>query len=201
MPFDIGIDLGGTYVKMGLVDRQGHVIARQMLPTKARSGPIPALERVATAVTELKRGRRVGSIGIGIAGLVDHINGIVRVPPNLPGWNGTPVKEILGRLTGIPVFCANDVNAVVLGEWLHGAGTGRRDLLCVTLGTGVGGGIISGGRLLAGAQKGARLNTATRMLNLAALCCAAFAATAGASSGTWERHTSWTGHASASAPR
>jgi glucokinase len=155
MPFDIGIDLGGTNVKMGLVDRQGRVIARQLLPTRARSGPIPALERVAAAVAELKRGRRVASVGIGVAGLVDHINGIVRVPPNLPGWNGTPVKDILGRLTGIPVFCANDVNAMVLGEWLHGAGVGCRDMLCVTLGTGLGGGIISGGRLLLGANHAA----------------------------------------------
>jgi len=121
MPFDIGIDLGGTNVKMGLVDRQGRGIARQLLPTRARSGPIPALERVAAAVAELKRGRRVASVGIGVAGLVDHINGIVRVPPNLPGWNGTPVKDILGRLTGIPVFCANDVT-----RWCSVSGcTGR----------------------------------------------------------------------------
>jgi glucokinase len=126
-----------------------------MLPTKARAGPIPALERVAAAISGLRSGRRVASVGVGIAGLVDHVHGIVRVPPNLPGWNGTPVAELLAKLTGLRVRCANDVNAMTLGEWLHGAGQGCADLLCITLGTGLGGGIISGGRLLLGANHAA----------------------------------------------
>lgn len=96
--------------------------------------------------------KRVRSVGVGIAGLVDHVTGIVRVPPNLPGWNGAPVKQTLARLTGLPVFCTNDANAVTLGEWLHGAGQGREHLVCVTLGTGVGAGIVSHGRLLLGAN-------------------------------------------------
>ena len=156
MPFDIGIDIGGTNIKVGLVDARGRVLGRRMLATRARRGPRQALERVAQAVAELRGRRRLRSIGVGIAGLVDHVHGIVRVPPNLPGWNGTPVKATLERLTGTPVFCANDVNAVTLGEWLYGAGQGCNDLFCVTLGTGVGGGIISGGRLLLGANQAAR---------------------------------------------
>jgi glucokinase len=155
MFYDIGIDLGATNTKIGLVDAYGKVLVRRVLATRARKGPKQALERVADAIAELRGKRRLRSIGIGIAGLVDHVHGIVRVPPNLPGWNGTPVKAILERLTGTPVYCANDVNAVALGEWTHGAGRGTRDLFCVTLGTGVGGGIISGGRLLLGANHAA----------------------------------------------
>jgi glucokinase len=155
MTLDVGVDIGGTNIKLGLVDRQGRVTRRRLLPTRAKQGPIPALERVATAIAALGRGHRVASVGVGIAGLVDHDNGIVRVPPNLPGWNGTPVRDLLGRLTGRPVRCANDVNAVTLGEWLHGAGQGCADFLCVTLGTGVGGGIVAGGRLLLGANQAA----------------------------------------------
>jgi glucokinase len=153
--FDIGIDLGGTNIKVGLVDDKGRVLSRRALGTQASSGPIQALERVGAAVSGLSRGRKVSSVGIGIAGLVDHTNGIVRVPPNLPGWNGTPVKDILHRFSGLPVFCTNDANAVTLGEWMYGAGRGCRYLVCVTLGTGVGGGIIADGRLYVGANHAA----------------------------------------------
>jgi len=156
--YDIGIDLGGTNIKIGLVDSSGRVNARRLLLTRASAGPTQALRRIGEVVEELRRRvrrRRVASVGIGIAGLVDHVAGIVRVPPNLPGWNGTPVKRTLEKLTGLPVYCANDANAVALGEWLCGAGRGARHLLCVTLGTGVGGGIIAGGRLLTGANDAA----------------------------------------------
>lgn len=153
--FDIGIDLGGTNIKMGLVDSLGRVKASRVLLTRAASGPTQALKRIGAVVEELGKRRRVASVGIGIAGLVDHAAGIVRVPPNLPGWNGTPVKRSLERLTGLPVYCANDANVVAIGEWLYGAGRGCRHLLCVTLGTGVGGGIIAGGKLFAGANDAA----------------------------------------------
>jgi glucokinase len=153
--YDIGIDLGGTNIKMGLVDGAGRVKARRLLLTRAPAGPTQALERIGAKVADLRRQRRIASVGIGIAGLVDHAAGIVRVPPNLPGWNGTPVKRTLEKLTGLPVFCANDANAVALGEWLCGAGRGCKHLLCVTLGTGVGGGIIANGRLLVGANQAA----------------------------------------------
>jgi glucokinase len=153
--FDIGIDLGGTNIKIGLVDGTGRVKARRVLLTRAASGPTRALKRVSAVIADLRKRRRVASIGIGIAGLVDHTAGIVRVPPNLPGWNGTPVKRMLEKLTGLPVYCANDANVVALGEWLYGAGRGCRHLLCVTLGTGVGGGMVANGRLLTGANDAA----------------------------------------------
>jgi len=153
--YDLGIDLGGTNIKIGLVDGAGRVKARRLLLTRAGAGPTQALTRAAAAIADLSKRRHVQSVGIGIAGLVDHSAGIVRVPPNLPGWNGTPVKQTFERLTGLPVFCTNDANAVTLGEWLCGAGRGCRQLICVTLGTGVGGGIIANGQLLIGANHAA----------------------------------------------
>jgi len=153
--FDIGIDIGGTGIKLGVVDSQGRVVERCQLATRARKGPRQALERVSEVIGRLRQGRRVRSVGVGIAGLVDHDRGIVRVPPNLPGWNGTSVKDRLTELTGLSVFCGNDVNAVTLGEWLYGAGQGCNNLVCVTLGTGVGGGVVAGARLLLGANHAA----------------------------------------------
>jgi glucokinase len=155
MPFDVGVDIGGTNIKMGLVDGVGRVKVRRVLQTRASSGPTQALMRIGTVIEQLRRRRKVASVGVGIAGLVDHTAGIVRVPPNLPGWNGTPVKRMIEKLTGLPVYCANDANVVALGEWFCGAGRGARHMLCVTLGTGVGGGIVADGRFLTGANDAA----------------------------------------------
>jgi glucokinase len=152
MALDIGVDIGGTNIKLGLVDAQGRVVARGRLKTEARKGPRQALERVAAGVARLRKKHVVRSVGVGIAGLVDHEHGIVRLPPNLPGWHGTGVKEILEELTGLDVHVTNDVNAVCLGEWLFGAGRGCDDLFCLTLGTGVGGAAIVNGRLALGAN-------------------------------------------------
>lgn len=166
MPFDIGVDIGGTNIKLGLVDARGRVVARGRLATRARSGPGQALERIAETIDKLCtrrkarcaigwHARQIRSIGVGIAGLVDHVHGVVRAPPNLPGWDGLAVKKELERLTGLPVACGNDANAVALGEWLFGAGRGAADMVCLTLGTGVGAGVIVQGRLLLGANHAA----------------------------------------------
>ncbi len=155
MTFDVGIDIGGTNIKLGLVDPRGRVVARRRLATRARRGPQQAMERIAETITNLRRFNKLRSIGVGVAGLVDHIHGIVRVPPNLPGWHGFTVRSTLEELTGLPVSCGNDANAVALGEWLFGAGRGCNNLFCLTLGTGVGGGAIVHGRLLVGANHAA----------------------------------------------
>jgi len=155
MPFDVGIDIGGTNTKIGVVDAQGRVVARRRIATQAGRGPRKALDRVAEAVKLLAATRRVRSLGVGIAGLVDTATGVVRVPPNLPGWHGFAVGDFLAKATGLETRCTNDVNAVTLGEWLHGAGLGCRDLFCLTLGTGVGGGAIVAGKLLLGANDAA----------------------------------------------
>lgn len=150
MALAIGVDVGGTNIRLGVVDSTGRVVERRRLATNAAAGPRQALDRLGEAVSELLRGRAVEALGMGIAGLVDHRHGVVRVPPNLPGWHGTEIARELGERTGLPVRVTNDANAVTLGEWLYGAGEGCRDLFCLTLGTGVGGGAVVGGRLAAG---------------------------------------------------
>ncbi|MFO7676253.1 MAG: ROK family protein [bacterium] len=150
MALAIGVDIGGTNIRVGVVDSTGKVVERRRLATNASAGPRQALDRLAEAVAGLARGRAIAGLGVGIAGLVDHRYGVVRVPPNLPGWHGTDVARELEERTGFKVSVTNDANAVTLGEWRYGAGEGCRNLFCVTLGTGVGGGAVVDGRLAVG---------------------------------------------------
>lgn len=150
MSFYLGADLGGTNIRLGLVDEAGRIVARRRLRTDPQAPPGTVLERLGRTALGMAAGREVAGFGIGIAGLIDHRDGIVYTSPNLPGWERVPVKDILTRVCRLPVFCANDANAVALGEWLFGAARGSTDALVITLGTGVGTGIIAGGRLLLG---------------------------------------------------
>ncbi len=92
----------------------------------------------------------ISGIGIGMPGLIDPIKGIVNFLPNVPGWKKVPFVKILEKSLKIPTFIDNDVNLMALGEWQYGAGKGYDNLICITLGTGVGGGIILDGRLYRG---------------------------------------------------
>jgi glucokinase len=150
--YTVGVDLGGTNVKLGLVNREGRIVKRARIPTNAQAGPKRALRRIALVVRHLAREVEVSAIGIGAAGLIDHKQGVIRIPPNLPGWDQTPVKETIEKATGITTYVGNDVNAWALGELLFGAGIGKQNIFCMTLGTGVGGGVIANGRLVIGAN-------------------------------------------------
>lgn len=150
MSFSIGVDIGGTNIKIGLVDRKGTVVTRRRLVTNLKEMPDETLARIARAVNTLSQRNKIDSFGIGVAGLVDHKNGVVWFSPNLPLWQKVPIKEALCRLTGLDVFCVNDANAVALGEWLYGAAQGYKNVICITLGTGIGSGIIVANRLLLG---------------------------------------------------
>ncbi|MGB9742728.1 MAG: ROK family protein [bacterium] len=152
MNLTLGADLGGTSIKIGLVADDGKIICRRRLRTVVNESPGATLERIARTALALAKNRTVQAFGIGIAGLVDHENGFVFTSPNLPNWERVPVKDLLSRLTRLPVFCANDANAVALGEWRFGAARGASNVLCLTLGTGVGTGIIAENRLLLGAR-------------------------------------------------
>ncbi len=147
----IGIDLGGTKTILGQVDGQGKVRRRLQLPTNAPQGPAPVKQAITGAVqTLLKDASNLpAGIGIGVAGQVDAQKGAVFFAPNL-GWRNEPLGEDLARATGLPVRVENDVRAATRGEWLYGAGRGCDDLVCLFVGTGIGGGVVSGGRVLAG---------------------------------------------------
>jgi glucokinase len=155
LPYAVGIDLGGTNIKFGVVSSSGRIVRRAKIPTLAAHGPKKALRRIIATIRRFGRDHDIAQVGIGVAGLIDHKRGIIRLPPNLPGWDGTPVKETIEKATGIPATVGNDVNACALGEFLFGAGRGKRDVFCLTLGTGIGGGIIANGRLVIGANQSA----------------------------------------------
>lgn len=159
----IGIDLGGTNIKSVLLDAAtGRVLHSRRADTQAVRGVAAVVANIATAVRgELaaagKIRRTVAAAGIGAAGLVDR--GTVRNSPNLPGWQGAvPLLRLLKKeLTGttVPLVVENDVNAMVLAEQRRGAARGCRHVVGLTLGTGVGGGIIADGRLYRGGRGGA----------------------------------------------
>lgn len=147
----IGIDLGGTKTAVGQVDGQGKVQRKLLLPTHAPKGPASVKEAIIKAVLTLQEdaGSLPEGIGVGVAGQVDAESGRVVFAPNL-GWRDEPLREDLERAIGLPVLVGNDVRAATWGEWLYGAGRGCNDLICLFVGTGIGGGVVSGGRVLTG---------------------------------------------------
>ncbi len=147
----IGVDLGGTKIALGLVNATGKVLESDHLPTRAGRPASRIVEDIARRV-ELRWGARLPPrcpVGVGVAGQIDR-EGTVRFGPNL-GWHNVPLQERLADLLGRPVAVLNDVQAATYGEWRHGAGRGIEDVVCVFVGTGVGGGVIADGRLYAGA--------------------------------------------------
>jgi len=152
----VGIDLGGTNLKLGLVSASGDVLERFSCPTEAARGPDHVLGRMAEAVRELCGAAgvplsEVAVVGVGTPGPVDTKAGIVAVAPNLSGWRNVPVRESLAENLGRPVVLENDANVAAYGEFRCGAGRDVRHMILLTLGTGIGGGIILDGRLFRGA--------------------------------------------------
>lgn len=144
----VGVDVGGTSIKIGLV--QGRRIRFfKVLPTARWANPTKMEQGLAEAIRSLTAERKVRlrGVGVGIPGLVRYSQGIVDSCANLAGWNGVPLQSRLRRRLGVPVCVDNDVHAMTLAEWRYGAGRGSRNLLCLTLGTGVGGGLVLDGRL------------------------------------------------------
>ena len=148
----VGVDLGGTKVEVSHVDSTGRVRRRLRLRTGLDQDLAAIRAEIITAVKEVvvSAGSRPAGVGVGVAGQVDPDQGVVRFAPNLPGWQNVPLQEDLKKKLGLPVVVTNDVRAATWGEWLHGAGKGCQDLVCLFVGTGIGGGIVSGGRILSG---------------------------------------------------
>jgi glucokinase len=145
-----GVDLGGTNLRAALVDGQGRVVARRREPTPATLDAI--VSAIATSVAHLGAGRSdAGAVGVGAAGMVDR-HGMVHYAPNVPAFVRVPLGALVAEATGRPVVVDNDANVAALAELTHGAGRGYSNLLLVTLGTGVGGGIVIGGEVFRGAH-------------------------------------------------
>ncbi len=147
----VGVDLGGTKVEVARVDSAGKLHQRLRRPTNVKEGPEAVKREIVDLVRELQKltGSAPIGVGIGLAGQIDPREGIVIFAPNL-NWHNVPFQSELKQTLGLPVAITNDVRAVAWGEWLHGAGEGCDDLVCLFVGTGIGGGIVSGGRMLFG---------------------------------------------------
>ncbi|MEZ6097759.1 MAG: ROK family protein [Pirellulaceae bacterium] len=149
-PLVIGIDVGGTKIETALVDESGQVVHSERQPTESERGPDAVIQQIVATVQKLldrTSCELVSTLGIGIAGQIDKSKGVLVASPNLE-WRHVPLKGPLEEALGMNVFVTNDVDAAAFGEWQFGAGRGVRDLFCVFVGTGVGAGVISGGRML-----------------------------------------------------
>ncbi len=154
VPFCWGIDIGGTGIKIGLVDDIGQTLAYQRLPTRESEGPTAAMQRVAAVVTDLEQqlgvSDRVTRVGLGAPGPMDLPRGYLVAPPQLPCWWDFPLRDTVAQLLGRPVTFLNDANAAAYGEFWLGSGRDDTSMILLTLGTGVGGGIIVEGELVNG---------------------------------------------------
>lgn len=152
--YAIGVDLGGTKTLTALVDGRGRVVARVRVATPT-TGPDGVLEAIVASVAELSdrsgiAPRSALGVGVGAPGPLDPDSGVVFEPPNLPGWRDVPLAARMAERLGVPTFVENDANAAAMGERWVGAGRGVDDLVYLTVSTGIGGGLILGGRLYRG---------------------------------------------------
>jgi glucokinase len=158
--YAIGIDLGGTKIAGVLVSATGVVVAQERVATRPEEGYAAVIARMAECARRLQQAVRepVAGIGVGAAGMTDSRTGVVIGASNLK-WTNVPLRNLLTdhlRADGsVPIWVDKDTNAAALGEMLYGAGRGSRDFLYVTVGSGIGGGMVLGGRLYRGAREGA----------------------------------------------
>jgi glucokinase len=150
-PLTLGVDIGGTKIEVALVDAAGRVVRSRRQPTDAARGAASVIDDIATAVADsiaAAHGEAL-AVGVAVAGQVDA-HGIVRGAPNLE-WQDVPLRAELARRVPLPVVAVNDVRAAAWAEWRHGAGAGSDDVVVLFIGTGIGGSVVSQGRMLEGA--------------------------------------------------
>ena len=153
----IGVDLGGTNLRTALVAPEGDVLARHKEATEASLGYRKVIGKLIDSIQEQQENARrsgcsVAAVGVGAPGVIQASRGVVVKSPNFPDWNNLPLKQELENAVGIPVFIENDANVAALGEQWRGAAQGINSMIFLTLGTGVGGGIVLDGRIWSGAD-------------------------------------------------
>ena len=150
--YTIGIDLGGTNIKAGVLDGKGALTHRTSIATEAEQGFEHVFARLVRLVDQIIRDASltrddIGGIGFGTPGPMSHEEGIIYASPNLAGWVNIPMRKRFSEASGFPVTLENDANAAAYGEFVAGAGRDLSHVVMLTLGTGVGGGVISNGQL------------------------------------------------------
>ena len=153
--FVLALDIGGTRFRTALVDRHQKIVKRTTGETRPEEGPTRGLDRIvrqAKALASPDEWERVLAVGIAIASPVHTKGGVLCAPPNLPGWDQLPLRDLIQERLNRPAFFDNDANLAAMGEHLLGAGKGVDHFIYITISTGIGGGIITNGRLLQGSQ-------------------------------------------------
>ena len=153
----IGVDLGGTNLRTAILSPDGNILDRHKEATHAADGREKVVSRLIENIkrqrkSAIQQGFDVVAVGVGAPGVIQVDKGIVVKSPNFPDWNNLPLKDQLEKTLGTPVFLENDANAAALGEQWRGAGRGIRSMILLTLGTGVGGGIILDNKIWHGAD-------------------------------------------------
>jgi glucokinase len=151
----VGIDLGGTFIKFVLVDEERGPSESMQLPTPLDRGPAGVVEQMAAGSRQLMAAHGLSDedivgVGIGSPGPINIAKGLVLATPNLPGLDNCPLRDLVSEALGFPAVLENDANAAAYGEYIAGAGKGTGDMVMLTLGTGVGGGVVIDGKLLHG---------------------------------------------------
>jgi glucokinase len=146
-PFFVGIDLGGTTIKGGVIDDQGRILSWRAIPTRVPEGADAATQRMGQLVRDVIQdaglsAAKVEGVGLGSPGTLDVPTGMLVVPVNLTGWNHYPIRDRLHEYCGLDITFANDANAAAYGEFWIGSGKQYPSMILLTLGTGIGGGII-----------------------------------------------------------
>lgn len=150
--YTIGVDLGGSNLRVGIISNTGEIIKRVAVETNAHNGPDYVISEMNKLIQTLQTDFSVRGIGIGSPGPLDPFRGIVLEPPNLPGWHSVPLVQRIEELTGLPVFLDNDANVAALAEARIGAGAEANSVFYMTVSTGIGGGYVLDGRIVQGAQ-------------------------------------------------
>ena len=155
----IGIDVGGTNVKIALVD-DGKIIYSNSVPTYAQMGYEYTVNNIKQAIKDLMKETEttaadIKGIGFDFPGQVDYKTGVVKLAPNIPGWVNVPIAQMIEEAFHIPTKIDNDVRCAALGEMNFGAGKGCQNFVCITVGTGIGSGLVVNGQLVRGAANAA----------------------------------------------
>ena len=147
----IGVDMGGTSIKFAVVQGTEIIDRGEPMPTADYPSPEAVVSEIGRRLRALiARHEGISAVGMGLPGFVDHAAGTVDSLTNVPGWYDVPIRRILEEETGLPAAVDNDANCMAYAEWKLGAGRGMQHLVCLTLGTGVGSGVIANGQLLRG---------------------------------------------------
>lgn len=158
--YRVGVDIGGTNVKIALVNKKGEISYPKTVPTRAEMGYEYTIGNITQCIKDLLTEanlstNQIEGIGFGFPGQIDCERGVVRILPNIPGWIDVPIAEIMQKEFNVPVKVDNDVRCMALAELNYGAGAGCKNLICITVGTGIGSGLVINGKLVRGASNAA----------------------------------------------